>query len=342
MKNLFFLFFILLGIAGCDMSMDFGPFVRITYSYPDGTMTNERLEFISGSDAVVELSLNGLPIQQLKVDGIVVSSNDTVLFFDDITKDHEIFVMLKEKQRYYTLSSSSTAGGRVSPSGDITVKKDSVVNYTAVSDHDSKFHCWVLDGDTIFSSSANYALKADTSHALEAKFVKKEIYTVVSSCDEYATVAPSGVTTFLEGDSLKVTATAKALCSIMNLKVNGSIINGTSYIFKNSGTFEVTSQRGSEWYFCQGKWKNTSQWFGEVEYNPLDEILEFLSDGTCKRCYNGTWSNDGKWTKSATNIITLFYGGWKPTVDTVDNEIMIFHYLDQSGGIVTKVYQKIK
>lgn len=236
------------------------------------------------------------------------------------------------------------SNGTVSPS-QLTVEKGSPAQLVINPFTGCTVKSITINGEPIMIPSNNIISISDTYHdqiVVKVEIMKKEVYTVTSSCDEYSTVTPSGVVSFLEGDSLKVTATAKSFCSIVNIKVNGNIVNGVSYTFKENGTFEVTSQKESEseWYLCQGKWKNIAQFFGEVEYNPLDEILIFSSDGTYKRYFNGEYRWCMKWWKKD-SIININMGGWPSIVDTVDNDNMSFHYIGYTGTIITKVYQNI-
>lgn len=359
MKKLFFFFVYILILSGCkpDPIIETSFSIEATCDSDGGSVSPTRLVVYEGGRARIVIYPNtGYVVKSVEVkngNGPYVSMSlpeNNNLIFENVTSDIKIKVSF-EKVEYYTLSATSSIGGTITPSGEITIEKGNSRNYTLISDGDYWIDSLLIDEKNMqvpalastytFSYTANDALH----HTIRVVYKQKKVYTITTICDEYSTV--SGITSIYEGSSATLQASAKELCSLVNVKVDGETITDSSYTFTNvnsNHTFEVSSIREPEWYLCKIKWKNDSTYIDGHIWGPMDEIFDFSPDGTFIQTANGktyhrTWFLD----KSVNPMILIDRPGSliRPVViKRLDDKKMIFFEI-QAGQNQTTVYKNI-
>lgn len=358
MKKLFFFFVYILILSGCKPEI-----IETTYSVEttcdsNGYVSPTRLVVYEGDDARIAITpFTGCIVKSVEVkkgNGPYIRMSlpeNNILVLENVNSDIKVKVSIEKVLEYYTLSATSSVGGIITPSGEITIEKGNSRNYTLISDGDYWIDSLLIDEKNMevpalastytFSYTANDALH----HTIRVVYKQKKVYTITTICDEYSTV--SGITSIYEGSSATLQASAKELCSLVNVKVDGETITDSSYTFTNvnsNHTFEVSSIREPEWYLCKIKWKNDSTYIDGHILGPMDEIFDFSPDGTFIQTANGktyhrTWFLD----KSVNPMILIDRPGSliRPVViKRLDDKKMIFFEI-QAGQNQTTVYKNI-
>lgn len=322
MKKLFFFFVYILILSGCKPD----PIIEeTTYSIEatcdsNGYVSPTSLIVYEGDDARITITpLTGCIVKSVeakKGNGPYIRMSlpeNNILVLENVNSDIKVKVSIEKVLEYYTLSATSSIGGTITPSGEITIEKSTSRNYTLASDDNYFIDSLLIDEKNMqvpalastytFSYTANDALH----HTIRVVYRQKKVYTIKTICDEYSTY--SGITSVYEGSSTMLQGLAKELCSLVNVKVDGETITGNSYTFTNvnsNHTFEVSSKREPEWYLCRGTWSLDSSYVNNLKF--IDggvEKFKYYSNGTFDKIVNGYTFNLPYSLDKTTNPITM-------------------------------------
>jgi len=370
MKKIFFflLFILLVLLTGCNLfpNNEEGLCTLKVQCDSNGVVTPSGVTISEGED---ETLFTITPDEGCIVDKVVTTkgklipvreNNTFVVSSSDLTFNHgknsvEVLRVIIRKPNAFKLVISSLLDIEVYPSGTTYVTEGSDQNIVASFplNGPDKFLGWIVNGDTLYvqapltTTSFTFVLeKIDQDYTIEVLSEKKKVYKIYASV--VGGTISSETTSFYEGGTATVFATANSGYEISRLIVNGKdTVPSTSYTAFNSNAdhnVKFVFEKGIEWYLCQGRWKSTAIFFGEVQSNPIDEIFDFFTDGTIKRYTNGEYDGYSfrKWKKE-NNIITFSCTGPYiiATIDLVDVDTLIFHYTDPYGVIITCVYKNI-
>jgi hypothetical protein len=119
-----------------------------------------------------------------------------------------------EKATVYTISASSSEGGTVTGSGDVSYGE--TLEVVAISDAGYSFVNWT-EGDAEVSLNTSYAFTVDGHRELVANFIPR-VYTISVSSSEGGTVTVSGDVSY--GETVEVVAVSDAGYSFVNWTVD--------------------------------------------------------------------------------------------------------------------------
>lgn len=311
MKKLFILFFALLTVlTGCNLLCT-DESCTITTKYNQSQLNVSPSETIVSRGEMVALTYSTLPgivITDIKVNGNSVNiPNGNTLYVTDTNSDRAIveFTTMVVVQ-YYTVFASAGPGGRVSPSGEITVPKGQTRIFDFIANDGYFMDSLIIDTVCKKAPSGtngiiyNFSADDTSHHTIRATFRKKEVYKISASANEYGSISPSGDISVIEGQNKTFTTTANEFCSLQKYVVDKKDVNpSSSYTFSEidtTHTIDAVFVRDLEWYICKIKWISDSIYVdNHYLYVPGTEVLSFSSNGTYVETYNGkvnnrTWS----------------------------------------------------
>lgn len=198
----------------------------------------------------------------------------------------------------------------------------------------------VINNKIVVTATGNATIKI-----VAEKVVKYYTINVVNETnnDSLGTVAPLGVTTVKEGDSLRVSAITEGLCSsIEKFIVDGLPLSENSYKFNDThGNHEVIikfKKNIDAWNLVHAIWKlKYVEIDGYGAIPPYDEIFIFYKNGTYNRYYNGEF----RWKMDWTSSLNFNWGGWDCTIDIVNETTLVSSYINSYNQVVRKYYQNI-
>lgn len=308
MKNrfFFFLYILLLVTAGCNPD----PIVEETHDIEvicdsNGTVSPTRLIVYKGETAKISITpFKGCVVKSIQVEGHYVSvPENNILILENVNSDMKVVVNIEKVQEYYKVNATSSIGGAITPSGEMTVPKGTARTFALASNSNYFIDSLLIDEKNMdipanastysFSYIANDTLR----HTIRVVYREKKVYTITTICDEYSTF--SGTTSVYEGSSSTLKALAKSLCSLVSVKVDGVAINGNSYTFSNVNsdhTFEVSSKREAEWFLCRGTWVKDSSYINNTRYIDGGNIkLIYYSSGVVSYTLSSGITNNSTW-----------------------------------------------
>lgn len=270
------------------------------------------------------------------------NDNERSITIKNITEDTQVSLVVNREFMYYKVNATAGTGGTISPSGLrwIYMGETQIFQIQAASGYfiDSVYFDGVGKKAPKFTESLIYTyttskdsvLQKEETHQLRATFVEKKKYTLIVQPDSLSTCTPLGVTELTEGQNLTVRWSSKEFCSLVSAKVNGVSVYGSSYTINQADkdyVITMKSKKEPEWYLCKIKWQASMFSAGGYNY-ATDEILNFSSNGKFSILSNGKTTYDYSWTIDKTKTPPIFvWGGYSCTIDRLDEDIMIFHYI---------------
>ena len=149
-------------------------------------------------------------------------------------------------QTFNTITSFSSPGGTISPSGTITVNYGDSKTFTITPNQGYRIKDVLVDGTSVGAVST-YTFDNITSDQTIEAFFERITYTISASSGTGGSISPSGTVTINYGDSKMFTITPNSGYKISNVKVDG-VSKGTisSYTFTNitsNHTIEATFEK---------------------------------------------------------------------------------------------------
>ncbi len=163
-----------------------------------GTITpSGSVRVAYGGTLIVSISLNeGYQLKSVIVDGKDVGTS-SVVTVKDIVKDIDIDVtVVSEKLRTFTITSSSSAGGSISPSGTVTADEGDSVTFTITPNSGYRLSSLIIDGSSVSYSGRTYTFsKVSENHTISAVFAVKPTPTPPTPTKTLDSISLSGTPT---------------------------------------------------------------------------------------------------------------------------------------------------
>jgi len=149
----------------------------------------------------------------------------------------------------YTITASASAGGTISPTGDVTVYEHASQTFTITPNVGFAVSDVLVDGASVGAVGSYTFTNATADHTISASFHAVPTYTITASAGAGGTIWPSGSVLVSEGSSQTFTITPQTGYSIASLTVDGSAVEiVSSYTFTNvtsdhtiSATFSINT-----------------------------------------------------------------------------------------------------
>lgn len=348
MKNLFFLFLISLGIVGCDMIMgtdDIYYSLDVQYYHEKELLSSKEMTIPEGEDISFPINPDSGYIARRIYDNGVGTPVVEIFSIKNIDSDHLIKIECEKILPTFTVTISQKGIGTVSPSGVVNVTYGESLPISISTNEENLIDSIFVNGVYIAPVDSLNLYSIKEKYDVVVVFRAKKVFTIDISSSEGSKPNPNGLVKVLEGSSLTINNILEYGWSMEKLLLEGKEVSPIDrYQFadiKANHAVRWENKKNPEWYLVNIKWKLIYLNIGGTEYNPIDEMLDFLSDGTYKRYSLGTWRLDGNWKKNNGNIITFDYGGWKPVIDTISNDVMICHYNGYTNTTIIQGYQNI-
>ena len=149
----------------------------------------------------------------------------------------------------FTIIASASAGGTISPEGDITVYENSSQTFTITPTVGFAVSDVLVDGASVGAVGSYTFSNVNANHSISASFHSVPTYTITASAAAGGTISPSGSVLVSEGSSKTFTIKPQTGYSIASLRIDGSAaVVDSSYTFTNitgnhtiSATFAINS-----------------------------------------------------------------------------------------------------
>ena len=193
-----------------------------------------EVEVVEGVDQQFAIIANtGYKIADVLVDGISQGAVESFTF-EAVSTNHTIEASFEEI--FSVITASSTLGGTISPSGEISLARGEDQWFTATPNEGYRFDYFIVD-NSFTVAEPDYAFEnVYDNHTIEAVFTEIEIneYTVSAISGEGGTISPDGEHIVVEGENISFSVTANVGYEIEHLIVDGTIVQGQSaYTFED-------------------------------------------------------------------------------------------------------------
>ena len=143
-----------------------GPYGKIV---PSGTIYVQE----KGSQAFDIIPDSGYSVEDVLVDNVSVGAT-TKYVFNNVTANHTIFAkFVSNTVPTYTITASSSSGGRIQPSGSVVVRKGGSQTFTITPDTDYEIDRVMVDNNSIGRVTTYTFSNVTTNHTIYASFKKK-------------------------------------------------------------------------------------------------------------------------------------------------------------------------
>ncbi|MBF0102389.1 MAG: DUF1566 domain-containing protein, partial [Desulfobacterales bacterium] len=167
-------------------------------------------------------------IDQLTVDGASVTSASSYTF-SNITSNHTISVTFNLIP--YTIAATASTGGRIEPSGTVSVNCNESKTFTFTSDAFYQLADVKVDGTSVGKPSTYTIPNLKENHTIEVTFEKIK-YTITATAGTGGTISPSGSVSVTHETNQTFTFTPDTGYEIADVSVDGkSVEKSSSYQF---------------------------------------------------------------------------------------------------------------
>lgn len=133
----------------------------------------------------------------------------------------------------YTITASASAGGVISPSGEVVVNEGENVTFTVTPNENYAIEALLVDGVSVGTISTYTFQNVTRDHAIEAVF-RSTIHHIHAFASGHGTISPSGEVEVTDGQNKTFTITPDAGFEIGSLIVDNDTVEPvTSYTFRN-------------------------------------------------------------------------------------------------------------
>ncbi|MBA4312453.1 MAG: hypothetical protein C0417_07465 [Chlorobiaceae bacterium] len=172
----------------------------------------------------------GYHVDSLFVDGVVVAPL-TQYTFAGVTANHTIRVVYRLNN--YTLTSSATSGGTITPSGDIIVLHGGSQKFTMASNIGYHLDTLFVDGVHADSSTSYTFSNVTANHSIHAKFMI-DMFQIAATSGPNGLIEPAGNVMVAYGSDQLFTFFSYKGYYVDSVFVDGSYVgNPTSYTFSS-------------------------------------------------------------------------------------------------------------
>ena len=187
------------------------------------TTINEGSDTASGTTGVFTVSAGSLtPGATYHYRAYATTANGTAYTADETFTTLQIF----------TIVASAGTGGTISPSGSVSVTQGNNQSFSITPDSGYGVVAVLVDGGSVGAVTSYEFSNVQANHTISVSFVL--IHTITASADTGGTIAPSGATTVVHGNSQSFTITANTGYQIADVLVDSSSVGAvSSYTFTN-------------------------------------------------------------------------------------------------------------
>jgi hypothetical protein len=133
----------------------------------------------------------------------------------------------------YSIASSSSLHGSISPSGNISVAHGGSQSFTLMPDEGYQIGQLIVDGVSVAASGLYNFTNVQSNHSIAVNFVPKT-YTITASAGEHGSISPDSTVSVEHGSSQTYTISVDPECTISDVLVDGTSVGAvTSYTFTN-------------------------------------------------------------------------------------------------------------
>jgi mannose/cellobiose epimerase-like protein (N-acyl-D-glucosamine 2-epimerase family) len=187
--------------------------------------------FEGGSKTFAIAPAAGYRIQDVLVDGSSMGAVNSYTF-SNVTSDHTIaaeFVAVP----VYTVTASSSNGGTVSPSGDITVEEGASQTVTFTPSAGYSLTAILVDGNSVAVAPSYTFTNVTGDHTISAQFTINS-YTITATASSGGSVSPQGAVVVQHGGSQTFSIVPATGYQIATVLVDGSSAGAvSSYTFSS-------------------------------------------------------------------------------------------------------------
>ena len=172
---------------------------------------------------------SGYTVADVVVDGVSQGSIGSYPF-EGVTSDHSISASFI---RVYTITSTASPGGSISPSGSIVIAAGGSQTYTITPNPGKSIVDVLVDGASVGPVTSYTFTSVNADHTIAASFVTNT-HIITASAGSGGTISPSGAVSVPEGSAQSFTIAPSAGYHMLDVLVDG-VSNGTvtSYTFTN-------------------------------------------------------------------------------------------------------------
>jgi uncharacterized repeat protein (TIGR02543 family)/prepilin-type N-terminal cleavage/methylation domain-containing protein len=143
-------------------------------------------------------------IATVTVDGTTVAASSPYVF-NNVTADHTIAVTFA--MNTYTITTSATSGGSISPSGTITVNEGDSKTFTMTPVAGNHISLEKVDGTTVANNTSYTFTNVTANHTIDVTFAAN-VGNITIAASGHGTVSPTSASLTYGGSSVGITATA--------------------------------------------------------------------------------------------------------------------------------------
>jgi len=193
---------------------------------PSGSMTVD-----SGSSKAFTITpATNYKVSNVKVNGTSVGAV-TSYTITNITANQTITAEFAATA--YTITTSVTGNGSISPSGSITVSSGANKTFYIMAATNNKIVDVKVDGISIGAVTSYRFTSVKANHTISATF-QSLVYTITSSAQGNGTISPVGTVSAVKGTKRTFTIAPATSCKILDVQVDGASIGAvSSYTFRN-------------------------------------------------------------------------------------------------------------
>jgi TRAP-type C4-dicarboxylate transport system permease small subunit len=271
----------------------------ITYVVKGNSITYRILPNIGYR--VLNLVVNGIALTEMQIADALVNGYR----FNSVNANQTIDVefVLESETNLYTIDTTATAGGKVTPLGLIWVIGGNSITYKIAPYMGYKVLNIIIDGVSLSAAEISEVLtngytfsNVSDNHTVEAEFASETaiIYTITATSDIGGRVVPSGTISIVSGDSRRFTITVDTDYNILNIIIDGVAQNAVQ---------------------ISGIWMNGYE-FVNVSVNHIIEV-EFVLESDAIYAITATAGAGGKITPSGT--LSVIEGSDRKLLITADD-----------------------
>ena len=191
-----------------------------------------------GSSKTFTITPNtGYSVKDVLVDGVSVGPVYQYTF-PNITVSHSISASFSPG---IIIRSSSSAGGKITPEGSISINQGSNISFSLTPSADHLIRDVQVDGVSIGKVNSYTFSNVTSGHSISAifgssllEYPDKNLYLINAAAGSNGTISPSGSVSVQQGGSLVITIAANSGYKVQDVLVDGASVGAvSSYTFSN-------------------------------------------------------------------------------------------------------------
>lgn len=212
------------------------PFMITTSVGSHGSISPNGALAAAGSNQTFDITADaGYHVNDIYIDHESIGETGDIVF-EDVLMNHTLHVLFTpDTAGTHTISATANTGGTISPSGSTEVDDGDDQTYTISASSGYSLIDVVVDGTSVGAVTSYIFSNVSADHTIRAIFATSGTTdrSIAASAGTGGTISPSGFVTVANHGSQSFTATAASGYRLKQLRVDGSIVAGSSYTFSN-------------------------------------------------------------------------------------------------------------